>query len=190
MWDIRSFSRLQSLTLTFTRYYSRYRGTRLVSIWLDQGFKSYVMYCTVLYCTVLYCTVPYCTLLYCTVLYRTVLYYTHCCIVVRRNCFWAGQYIGNHSRNDYFGFITANFLEFHSRGDRGGWGEKLEYLPTSKQTIKQILNSKTEAHSNPLWIVGERANRRRNQGLRTTALALPVWLGSTVLIWYNIKGSL
>ena len=69
MWDIRSFSRLQSLTLTFTRYYSRYRGTRLVSIWLDQGFKSYVMYCTVLYCTVLYCTVPYCTVLYCTVLY-------------------------------------------------------------------------------------------------------------------------
>ena len=76
MWDIRSFSRLQSLTLTFTRYYSRYRGTRLVSIWLDQGFKSYVMYCTVLYCTVLYCTVPYCTLLYCTVLYRTVIYCT------------------------------------------------------------------------------------------------------------------
>ena len=29
---------------------------------------------------------------------------------------------------------------------------------TSRQTIKQILNSKTEAHSNPLWIVGERAN--------------------------------
>ena len=27
-----------------------------------------------------------------------------------------------------------------------------------KHTIKQILNSKTEAHSNPLWIVGERAN--------------------------------
>merc|ERR1712082_235933 len=28
MWDIRSCSRLQYLTLTFTRYYSRYRGTR------------------------------------------------------------------------------------------------------------------------------------------------------------------
>ena len=28
-----------------------------------------------------------------------------------------------------------------------------------KQTIKQTdTNSKTEAHSNPLWIVGERAN--------------------------------
>ena len=67
MWDIRSFSRLQSLTLTFTRYYSRYRGTRLVSIWLDQGFNSYVMYCTVLYCTVLYRTVLYYTVLYCTV---------------------------------------------------------------------------------------------------------------------------
>ena len=70
LWDIRSFSRLQSLTLTFTRYYNRYRGTRLVSIWLDQGFKSYVMYCTVLYCTELYCTVPYCTVLY-TLLYSS-----------------------------------------------------------------------------------------------------------------------
>ena len=118
MWDIRSFSRLQSLTLTFTRYYSRYRGTRLVSIWLDQGFKSYVMYCTVLYCTVLYCTVPYCTLLYCTVLYRTVIYCTVLYCNVR--C----KYIGNHSRNDYFAFITANFLEINKRGDRGGCGEK------------------------------------------------------------------
>ena len=27
-----------------------------------------------------------------------------------------------------------------------------------KKTIKQILNSKTEAHSYPLWTVGERAN--------------------------------
>ena len=87
MWDIRSFSRLQSLTLTFTRYYSRYRGTRLVSIWLDQGFKSYVMYCTVLYCTVLYCNEKIC------------------------------QYIGNHSGNDYFGFITGNILEINNRGD-------------------------------------------------------------------------
>merc|ERR1712041_43476 len=85
MWDIRSFSRLESLTLTFTRHYSRYRGPRdsnqilyyLYTYFTQtQGFKSYVMYCTVLYCTVLYCTVPYCTVLYCTVLYRTVLYYT------------------------------------------------------------------------------------------------------------------
>ena len=36
----------------------------------DQGFKSYVMYCSVLYCTVLYCTVPYCTVLY-TLLYSS-----------------------------------------------------------------------------------------------------------------------
>ena len=33
--------------------------------------------------------------------------------------------IGIHSRNDYF--ITANFLEINSRGDRGGCGEKWEY---------------------------------------------------------------
>ena len=26
------------------------------------------------------------------------------------------------------------------------------------QTDNQVMNSKTEAHSNPLWIVGERAN--------------------------------
>ena len=45
--------------------------------------------------------------IYCTVLYCNV------------RC----KYIGNHSRNDYFGFITANFLEFNTRGDRGGWGE-------------------------------------------------------------------
>ena len=56
-------------------------------------------YCTLLYYTVLYCTVIYCTVLYCNV-----------------RC----KYIGNHSRNDYFGFITANFLEFNTRGDRGG----------------------------------------------------------------------
>ena len=31
-----------------------------------------------------------------------------------------------------------------------------------RHTIKQILNSKTEAHSNPLWIVGERANYKSN----------------------------
>jgi len=30
-----------------------------------------------------------------------------------------------------------------------------------KKTIKQILNSKTEAHSYPLWTVGERANITR-----------------------------
>ena len=29
----------------------------------DQGFQSYVMYCTVLYYTEPYCTVPYCTVL-------------------------------------------------------------------------------------------------------------------------------
>ena len=29
---------------------------------------------------------------------------------------------------------------------------------TDNQVNKQSLNSKTEAHSNPLWIVGERAN--------------------------------
>ena len=69
------------------------------------------MYCTVLYCTVLYCTVPYCTVLYCTVLYRTVIYCTVLYCNVR--C----KYIGNHSRNDYFGFITANFLEIIKRGD-------------------------------------------------------------------------
>ena len=129
MWDIRSFSRLQSLTLTFTRYYSRYRGTRLVSIWLDQGFKSYVMYCTVLYCTVLYCTVMYCTVLYCTVLYCTVPYCTllYCtvlyCTVIYCTVLYCNvrcKYIGNHSRNDYFGLITANFLEIINRGDRGG----------------------------------------------------------------------
>ena len=39
--------------------------------------------------------------------------------------------------------------------NRGGWGDKLEYLPTDNQTD---TNSKTEAHSYPLWIVGERAN--------------------------------
>ena len=105
---------VQSLTLTFTRYYSRYRGTRLVTIWLDQGFKSYVMYCTVLYCTVLYCTVPYCTVLYCTVLYRTVIY----CTVLYCNVLC--KYSGIHSRNDYSGFITAIFLEFNTTGDRGG----------------------------------------------------------------------
>ena len=27
------------------------------------------------------------------------------------------------------------------------------------QTHNQVINSKTEAHSNPLWIVGERANK-------------------------------
>ena len=87
-------------------------------------------YCTVLYCTLLYCTVLYCTVIYCTVLYCNV------------RC----KYIGNHSRNDYFGFITVNFLEINNRGDRGGWGEKLEYLSTDKHTINQVKsNSKTEA---------------------------------------------
>merc|ERR1711895_398596 len=52
----------------------------------------------VLYCTVLYCTVIYCTVLYCNV-----------------RC----KYIGNHSRNDYFGLITVIFLEIINRGDRG-----------------------------------------------------------------------
>merc|ERR1711873_135772 len=73
-----------------TKYFTIFTHTLL----RDQGFKSYVMYCTVLYCTVLYCTVLYSTILYCTVLY-----------------------IGNHSGNDYFGFITANFFEIHNRGD-------------------------------------------------------------------------
>ena len=31
-----------------------------------------------------------------------------------------------------------------------------------RHTIKHILNSKTEAHSDPLWIVGERANKNRD----------------------------
>ena len=61
-------------------------------------------YYTVLYCTVLYRTVLYYTVLYCTVLYSTILYSTV-------------LYIGIHSGNDYFGFITANCLEFHNRGD-------------------------------------------------------------------------
>merc|ERR1711867_127183 len=97
-----------------TKYFTIFTHTLL----RDQGFKRYVMYCTVLYCTVLYCTVPYCTLLYYTVLYRTVIYCTVLYCNVR--C----KYIGNHSRNDYFGFITANFFEINSRGDRGGCGEK------------------------------------------------------------------
>ena len=71
----------------------------MVSIWLDQGFKSYVLYCTVLYRTILYYTVLYCTVLYSTILYSTVLY------------------IGIHSGNDYLGFITANFFEIINRGD-------------------------------------------------------------------------
>ena len=110
---------------------------------MTAALKEKVPYCTVLYRTVLYYTVLYCTVLYSTILYCTVLY------------------IGNHSGNDYFGFITANFLEINNRGDsrinegkRGGWGEKWEYLLKNNQ----IINSKTEAHSNPLWIVGERAN--------------------------------
>ena len=40
-----------------TKYFTIFTHTLL----RDQGFKSYVMYCTVLYCTELYCTVPYCT---------------------------------------------------------------------------------------------------------------------------------
>merc|ERR1712041_23034 len=65
---------------------------------------SIVEYSTVQYCTILYCTVLYCTLLYCTVLYCN-----------EKIC----QYIGIHSGNDYFGFITANILEINNRGDRG-----------------------------------------------------------------------
>ena len=34
-----------------------------------------------------------------------------------------------------------------------------------KKTIKQILNSKTEAHSYPLCIVGERANKWQGPAL-------------------------
>ena len=34
---------------------------------------------------------------------------------------------------------------------------------THNQSSKQILNSKTEAHSYPLWIVGERANCIENE---------------------------
>ena len=36
------------------------------------------------------------------------------------------------------------------------WREMIIFADT--HTIKQILNSKTEAHSYPLWTVGERAN--------------------------------
>ena len=66
---------------------------------MTAALKEKVPYCTVLYRTVLYYTVLYCTVLYSTILYSTVLY------------------IGIHSGNDYFGFITANCLEFHNRGD-------------------------------------------------------------------------
>ena len=34
------------------------------------------------------------------------------------------------------------------------------------QTIKQILNSKTEAHSNPLWIVGGAGQLREKRRMR------------------------
>ena len=54
--------------------------------------------------------------------------------------------------------LGARTLGARSRineGKRGGWGEKWEYLLTDNQ----VINSKTEAHSNPLWIVGERANK-------------------------------
>ena len=84
----------------------------------------------------------YYTVLNCTVLYRTVLYYTHCCIVVRRNCFWAGQYIAIHSNNDFLGFITVNFLEFRSRGEqRRMWREMIifAYKQAHNQSSKQIL---------------------------------------------------
>ena len=74
--------------------------------------------------------------------------------------------IENHSGNNYFLFITANILEINNRGDsrinegkRGGWGEKWEYLPTeNRQTIKQSLNSKTEATLILCGSSGERAN--------------------------------
>ena len=36
------------------------------------------------------------------------------------------------------------------------WREMIIFA--DKQTHNQVINSKTEAHSNPLWIVGERAN--------------------------------
>ena len=40
------------------------------------------------------------------------------------------------------------------------WREMIIFADkqTHNQSSKQILNSKTEAHSYPLWIVGERAN--------------------------------
>ena len=42
------------------------------------------------------------------------------------------------------------------------WREMIIFADkqTHNQSSKQILNSKTEAHSYPLWIVGERANTR------------------------------
>jgi len=36
------------------------------------------------------------------------------------------------------------------------WREMIIFA--DKQADNQVINSKTEAHSNPLWIVGERAN--------------------------------
>merc|ERR1712041_22843 len=80
---------------------------------------STIQYSTVIYCTVLYCNVLYSTVLYCTVLYRTVLYYTvlYCTILYSTILYCTVLYIGNHSGNDYFGFITANFLEINKRGD-------------------------------------------------------------------------
>ena len=37
--------------------------------------------------------------------------------VLSVNVFTTVLYIGNHSGNDYFGLITANFLEINKRGD-------------------------------------------------------------------------
>ena len=55
-----------------------------------------------------------------------------------------------------------------------------------KQTIKQTdTNSKTEAHSNPLWIVGERANN----GITHRIIQLLHTLRPTPLLVYKYPSS-
>ena len=60
------------------------------------------------------------------------------------------------------------------------WREMIIFA--DKQTHNQVINSKTEAHSNPLWIVGERANKR--EPIFTGPLHLHLYLYTYTLYTY------
>merc|ERR1711867_61804 len=140
MWDIRSCSRLQYLTLTFTRYYSLYRGTRdsnkilyYLNTYFTQG-SGFKKLCNVLHCTELYCTVTYCTVLY------TLLYSNAPKLLLSRSI-----YVAIHSNNVFLRFITVNYLELRTRGEqRRMWRQVIKFADT--HTCNQVKsNSKAEA---------------------------------------------
>merc|ERR1712082_572063 len=83
-----------------------------------------------LYCTELYCTVPYCTVLY------TLLCSSAQILLLSRSI-----YVAIHSNNDFLGFITVNFLEFHSRGEQRRMLREIRIFADT-HTINQINKAK------------------------------------------------